>query len=176
MAIVFQYGSNCLESEINSNKRLRRDATFVGLAETVKDYELAFQVPSTNRGCAAATIIETPGKKVWGVLYEIPDYLIKRETAKARRRKALDVIEGEGTNYDRASIDVRKPDGTVVTALTYLAKDPQSGLRTSWEYAGYIIAGLRQRRINDVNREYIAEIKAIVAANNPDIAAEIEAL
>src|SRR5207237_1356444 len=49
---VFQYGSNCSVSEINSESRLRGDAKVIGIAETVEDFELAFDVWSTKRDCA----------------------------------------------------------------------------------------------------------------------------
>ncbi len=69
VVLVLQYGSNCSEDEINSVDRLRGDAKFVSIAETVEDIELAFGVQSTGRGCAASDIVEKPGGKVWGVLY-----------------------------------------------------------------------------------------------------------
>lgn len=113
MTLVFQYGSNCLESEINGERRLRGDATFVDIAETFENFELAFDVRSKNRGCAASDIVRKPGSKVWGVLYEIPDYLMNRESAKASGRKSFDEIEGEGANYRRETIKVRRPSGEV---------------------------------------------------------------
>jgi hypothetical protein len=66
MALVFQYGSNCSDSEINSKSRLCGDAQFVDIAETVEDFELAFDVQSTGRGCAASDIVRKPGSKVYG--------------------------------------------------------------------------------------------------------------
>jgi hypothetical protein len=107
MVLVFQYGSNCSESEINSVDRLRRDAKFVCIAETVEDFELAFDVQSSGRNCAASDIVRKHGGKVWGVLYEVPEYLIGREAAKAQGRKSFDQIEGEGTNYKRERVKVR---------------------------------------------------------------------
>jgi len=107
--LVFQYGSNCLDAEINGAKRLMGDAKFISIAETVDDYELAFNVFSNGRHCAAADIVRKQGSKAWGVLYEIPEYLISRATAEARGRKSLDAIEGEGKNYERREIDVRTP-------------------------------------------------------------------
>jgi hypothetical protein len=109
MALVFQYGSNCSEDQINSQDRMRGDARFEGIAETVDDYEIAFDVYSKRRRCAASDIVRTRGAKVWGVLYEIPDYLIVRGTARARERRAFDEIEGEGGNYRRESIQIRRP-------------------------------------------------------------------
>lgn len=173
MAIVFQYGSNCSESEINSDRRLRGDAKFLGIAQTVEDFALAFDVWSKNRQCAASDIVRTPGSKVWGVLYEVPDYLIDRETANARGRKSFDEIEGEGANYKREMIDVRRPDGEVINVLTYTVRSPRSGLKTSKEYVGFIVSGLRER---GVSKDYIAQVKAIAVANNPQISAAVEKL
>jgi hypothetical protein len=173
MALVFQYGSNCSDSEINSRDRLRGDAKFAGIAETVEDFELAFDVDSTNRGCAASDIVRMPGSKVWGVLYEIPDYLLGRQSAQARGRKSFDAIEGEGSNYKRETIQVRRPNGEIVSVLTYTVKDPKPGLRTNIAYVRHIVYGLREHKISD---EYIANVKAIAAANNPDIAEEVEKL
>lgn len=171
MTIVFQYGSNCLESEINSEKRLRRDAKFVGIAQTVEDFVLAFDVWSNNRKCAASDIVRKPGSKVWGVLYEVPDYLMDRKTAEASGRKSFDAIEG--TNYKREMIDVRRPDGQVISAVTYTVKNPEPSLKTSEEYVGYIVTGLRERGVSE---DYIAQVKAIAVANNPEISAAVEKL
>jgi Gamma-glutamyl cyclotransferase, AIG2-like len=173
MAIVFQYGSNSLNSEINSEARLRGDAQFLDIAETVEEFELAFDVWSEKRKCAAADIVRKPGGRVWGALYEVPDDLIGRDTARSRGRKSFDAIEGQGTNYEREMIEVRRPGGQVVPALTYTVIKPMPGLRTNEKYVAYIVAGLRER---DVNADYIARVKAIAIANNPDIAALVEAM
>jgi hypothetical protein len=167
MAVLFQYGSNCDEGQINGRDRLRGDAKFICIAETVDDFQLAFDVWAAGRGCAAADIQAKPGSKVWGVLYEIPDYLIRRATAHEKGRKAMDDIEAEGTVYRRETISVRQPDGQVTTALTYRVISPQKGLETALEYVGYIVKGLRDHGVSD---EYIASVKQIAAANNPKIA------
>ena len=173
MTLVFQYGSNCLDSQINGEDRLRGDAKFLSIAETVEDFELAFDVWSNGRGCAAADIVRKPGSKVWGVLYDVPDDLIDRTTARARARRSFDEIEGEGTNYRRETIKVRRSDGQVSSALTYIVKSPKPGLKTNIGYVRLIVHGLRERGIAD---QYIAKLKAIAAGNNPEIAAEIENL
>jgi gamma-glutamylcyclotransferase (GGCT)/AIG2-like uncharacterized protein YtfP len=171
--LVFQYGSNCLDSQINGKDRLKGDAKFISIAETVEDYELAFDVFSKGRHCAAADIVPRPGGKVWGALYEIPEYLIGRDTANARGRKSLDAIEGQGTNYERREIQVRKPDGQIVTALTYTVITPQAGLKTDIEYVRYIVAGLRER---SVPADYIEKVKRIAAANNPSLTPDLQRL
>lgn len=140
----------------------------MSIAETVDDYELAFDVFSNGRHCAAADIVEKADSKVWGALYEIPLYLIGRDTAKARNRsKSLDAIEGEGTNYQRREISVRKPNGVIVTALTYTVITPRNDITTNLDYVRCIILGLRERGISEA---YIDKVKAIASANNPDLA------
>jgi hypothetical protein len=173
MALVFQYGSNCSDSEINGKERLRGDARFVDIAETVEDFELAFDVWAKNRGCAASDIVRKPAGKVWGVLYEVPDYLIQRESANARGRKSFDEIEGQCTNYKREPIEVRRPSGAVVSTLTYTVKSPKQGLRTNVDYVRLVVRGLREHKVPD---QYIAKVKAIAVANNPDIASAVETL
>ena len=111
IALVFQYGSNCSERQLNSPNRLCGDARFVTIAETVGKYQLAFDVWSTGRGCAASDIVASPKGKVWGVVYDVPDFLISRDTARERKRKSLDAIEGEGTNYARHPITVKTATG-----------------------------------------------------------------
>jgi gamma-glutamylcyclotransferase (GGCT)/AIG2-like uncharacterized protein YtfP len=170
MALVFQYGSNCLDSQINGEDRLRGDAKFIGIAETVDGYRIAFTVLSKTRNCAAADMEPSPGDKVWGVLYEVPELLIDRKTADLNGRKSLDAIEGEGKNYTRCSVVVRSATGDIHTAITYRVSNPQPNLRTSLEYVGYIVRGLRERGVSE---QYVANVKTIASANNPDIAPEI---
>lgn len=73
-------------------------------------------------------------------------------------------IEGEGTNYKRETIQVRRQNGDIATALTYSVTDPKPGLKTNIDYVGHIIRGLRDHKVPD---EYIAKVKAIAVANNP---------
>lgn len=158
---------------MNSKSRLCGDAKFVDIAETVEDYELAFDVQSSGRGCAASDIVRKPGAKVWGVLYDVPEHLIHRETAKARKRKSFDQIEGEGTNYKRETIQVRRQNGDIATALTYTVRNPKPGLKTNIDYVGHIVRGLRDHKVPD---EYIAKVKAVAVANNPGITKEVQDL
>jgi hypothetical protein len=111
MALIFQYGSNCLESQINSESRLRGAARFISIAETVDDYELTFDVWSVRRGCAAADMRPKHGSTVWGVLYEVDDCLLDRDTAL------------EGRNYQRHTIRVRRLDGDVAEAQSTPSKN-----------------------------------------------------
>lgn len=173
MALVFQYGSNCLDSQINGDERLRGDARFIGIAETVEEFQLVFDVWSKRRQCAAADIVPSPGNRVWGALYEVPDFLIKRDTPGAQGRKSLDAIEGAGGNYRREAITVRQKDGPIITAITYRVGNPAQGLKTSLEYVGFIVKGLRERGVCE---DYIDDVKKIAQANNPAIADQVQEL
>lgn len=168
MTLVFQYGSNTDSQRLNASDRLRGDARQIGVAYTEDDYELDFTVWSDGNHCAAADIVPGSGRKIWGVLYEVPNYLITRETSRNHNRKSLDEIEGEGTNYRRTPIMLRYPNGSTITveAITYVVIERRSGLQTSLEYACHIITGLREHRVPD---EYITYVKARIAANNPSL-------
>jgi len=170
MALLFQYGSNCSASRLNSPDRLQGAARPVGFAETVDNYELRFDVWSNGNNCAAADIVAEGEHPVAGVLYDVPDELIRRETVPAGR-KSFDAIEGKA--YEPRLIRVKKRDGNIVDALTYVVREPARNLRTSVEYVRHIITGLRE---NGAPEQYIATVKHAAATNNPEIAAQIEAL
>lgn len=59
MAFVFQYGSNTLETRLNSPKRLNGSAKFISVVRTSKKYNFAFTVWSKNNRCAAADYIQS---------------------------------------------------------------------------------------------------------------------
>jgi hypothetical protein len=170
MALIFQYGSNCSERQINGTDRLRGDAKFVSVAQTVDDYQLAFNVYSKTRGCAASGIVPSLGNKVWGVLYEVPDFLIDRKTAAEHGRKSLDAIESEGKNYARCSVVVRSANGDIYTAITYRVINPGPDLKTSLEYVRHIVIGLRE---HGVFEDYVTSVKAVALSNNPTIAVQV---
>lgn len=173
MALVFQYGSNMLSDHINSPNRLQGDACPYGIAYTADDYELEFTIWSRMNKCAAANIFPGLGRKIWGVVYMIPDYLISRETAGSR--KSLDAIEGESQNYKRTSIAIRYADGRPVEedVITYIALYRRTGIKTSFEYANQIISGLHEFNVSE---DYIEYVKGKVLDNNPDIREKIEIL
>jgi gamma-glutamylcyclotransferase (GGCT)/AIG2-like uncharacterized protein YtfP len=174
MRLVFQYGSNADSQRLNASDRLRGDARQIGIAYTEDDYELDFTVWSDGNHCAAADIVPGSGRKIWGVLYEVPDYLITRETARNRNRKSLDEIEGEGTNYCRTTITLRDPNGSPINAqvITYVVIEKRMGLQTSLEYACHIITGLRE---HGAPNDYINYVKARIVANNPSLRDDIAA-
>ncbi len=173
MALVFQYGSNASSGRINSDDRLKGDASFIDVVFTAKDFEFEFPVWSKSNQCAAASIFSGNGREIWGALYEIPDYLIRRKPP--GNRKSLDAIEGEGRNYIRQNIAVKYRSSVPVKedVITYIAKSRETGLRTSFEYITHIIYGLREIQ---APQEYIEYIKERIILNNSELMGKIEAL
>jgi hypothetical protein len=171
MALVFQYGSNTLSARLNSPERLCGDAKDLGLVRTEENFELHFNVWSRGNNCAAADLKRGSGRPIWGVLYDVPDGLIARDTA--GNRKSMDAIEG--SKYRRGPISVLRENGTRIEdlVLTYTVINPKSGLRTSLTYAAHIIRGLRGHAAPN---DYLNYVKDRVVANNPQLAAEIEDL
>ncbi|MDT8067941.1 MAG: hypothetical protein ROO76_07200 [Terriglobia bacterium] len=155
MPLVFQYGSNCDANRLNASNRLQGDATDCGQAETIEEFEIAFDVFSQFNGCAASDLIAVPGtgRRARGVLYDIPADLIRGKRRDGR--KTLTQIEGP--RYEEHRIQVRNSAGKEVEAVTFLVKkdDRRTGLWTSAEYVGHIVTGLRA---NDVAEEYIQRV------------------
>lgn len=168
MALVFQYGSNTSSRRLNSQDRLRGDAQSLGLANTVGQYDLGFTVWSKKNNCAAADLVRARGKHSWGVLYDIPDHLLSRDTA--GRRRSLDAIEG--CRYRRRTIRIRKVGAldSSLTVWTYTVIQKQQGLITSCKYAAHILAGLRE---HDAPGVYIDHVRDRILRNNPALRGKI---
>jgi hypothetical protein len=167
MAFVFQFGSNVRYDRLNSPQRLNGDARLVDVVRTREAFELDFTVWSEGNGCAAADIVSGRGRSLWGVLYEVPDFLVATETAGGRR--SFDEIECE---YVRRSITVVSGDGAPVEteALTYMVEHKRHDLRTGAHYVSHILTGLRER---EVPAEYLDYVQRRIIANNPDLAPEL---
>ena len=167
MALVFQYGSNMSVARLNHTERLAGDAKPIGIATTVEPFELAFTVWSKTNTCAAADIIPgKAGRNIYGVVYDIPDFLLSRESAKKQNRKSLDAIEGEGTNYIRKTIQLIKTDGARLSAITYVVKEPSTGHNTSMAYVQHILDGLKEHAMPDEYRQYVV---SRIIQNNPEL-------
>jgi hypothetical protein len=167
MALVFQYGSNMSVSRLNGGDRLAGGAKFISIATTAERFELVFSVWSKSNNCAAADLMKSStGRTVFGVLYEIPDFLLSRDTAKKNGRKSLDEIEGEGTNYVREMIDVVTKEGVAVRALTYVVKSRKENLKTSEAYVGHILVGLQEHCMPMEYRQYV---RSRIVKNNEDL-------
>jgi gamma-glutamylcyclotransferase len=167
MAKVFQYGSNMSFARINGKDRLAGDAQIICVAKTAEPYELVFSVWSNSNNCAAADLLSSKtGRSIYGVLYEVPDFLLSRATAKQKNRKSLDAIEGEGLNYVRTTIRLITSDGASVRAITYLVKNRQTNLKTSAAYIAHILDGLREHNIPE---DYCQYVRSKIIDNNSDL-------
>jgi gamma-glutamylcyclotransferase len=170
MAFLFQYGSNMSTERLNDSCRLRGDARAVGKAITEEVFQLTFDLWSEKAEppCASADIINGAGRKIWGIVYEIPDYLIKKEDAAPRNRKSMDQIEGQ--NYERRIIKLRWPDGHPVTdaVITYVGRPSRrkKKIRTTFNYVEHILRGMREHHIPN---EYVDYVRSVVLESNPDL-------
>ena len=171
MTLLFQYGSNTSQSRLNSQDRLMGDATPLGLFETTREHRLEFSVPSKTNNCAAANLAAAPGRRIRGVVYEVPDHVMSKATAGPRR--SMDEIEG--SRYHREAITLLDPAGLLGgrPVLTYLVTSPKAGLLTSLAYVTHIISGLRSF---DAPAEYIQYVKDCAVRNNPGLAAGLDTL
>jgi hypothetical protein len=170
VALVFQYGSNTSSARLNGGDRLEGEAGSLGLALTRGSYDLGFTYWSSRINCAAADLTPGEGRRIYGVVYEIPKERIYRE--RGGGRMTLDEIMVESTAYRRTTIEVflvelpEKP----VTAITYLVKNPQRGLRTDLHYVEHIFRGLRE---HEAPEEYVEYVKQRTVASNPELAAAV---
>src|SRR3984957_6631545 len=105
MPPVFQYGSNCDAERLNAPARLAGDAHDLGRAETIEEFDIAFDVWSQTNGCAASNLIRVPGsgRRVWGILFEIPAVLVRGRRTDGRKTLA----QIEGPRYEEKQIRIR---------------------------------------------------------------------
>jgi len=139
---------------------LQGDAIPIGKAQTVEDFDIVFDVYSSTNQCAASDIIPTDGCKVWGVLYDIPDNLVR-----GRRSDRPTLEEIEGPRYHEEKILVQTPDGNKIGAVTFLVKDTErrNDLATAVWYVSWIIYGLRE---HSVHEDYIKHVREVAIKTN----------
>jgi gamma-glutamylcyclotransferase (GGCT)/AIG2-like uncharacterized protein YtfP len=165
----FSIWSNMSTRRLNGEDRLCGDAKTIGIAQTIENYELDFTVMS-KKNYAAATIVPNCGRSIWGVLYDIPDWLIDRESAKNRGRKSLDAIEDEGKNYQKIQISLIDAGGKQIEATTYIAKNQKMNLKTSSEYVKHILEGIQEHNIPEEYRRYV---RSRIVNNNDELKSDL---
>jgi hypothetical protein len=131
-------------------------ATDLGRAETEEDFDIAFDVPSETNGCAASDLIHVPGRRAWGVLYEIADDDIRGRRADGKRTLAR--IEGQ--RYEEKPIRVRDAHGALREAITFLVKDDErrENLATGAWYVSWIVYGLRDHGVPEQYIQHVVEV------------------
>jgi len=156
MPLIFQYGSNCLIARLNSPERLNGAAIVKSSAQTVDEFDIAFDVWSHTNQCAAADRVPAPESShfAWGVLYETS------AEGLARLRNV------EGPFYEEKRILVRTRAGEE-EATTFLVKDAkrEQSLWTSAKYVSYIVRGLREHKISE---EYTQHVLDVAIRTNKD--------
>jgi hypothetical protein len=143
ITLLFQYGSNCDEERLNNTERLDGAARNPLLAETLEEYDLAFDVWSNKNNCAACDLVPAPGTghRALGVLYQVPTDRIRGSRADGRKTMA----GIEGPSYEEQVVKVRTADGHIHEAVTFLVRADarRTGLATNCDYVSHIIKGLR---------------------------------
>jgi hypothetical protein len=162
MALVFQYGSNCTTARLNGPKRLNGHAEDLGRAQTVEDFDIAFDVYSQKNSCAASDLVATPGRKAWGVLFDVPEDFIRGRRADSQ--KTLEQIEGK--SYEAMTIRVIDQEGgderEAVTSVVR-GSERRIGLATSAAYVSWIVYGLRDHRVPE---DWIAHVLDVAVETN----------
>lgn len=161
MSLVFQYGSNATRARLLGPKRLNGHGIVVGSAETVDDYDIVFDVMSNTNKCAASDLVPTPGRKAWGVLYDIADEYIRGKGSD--EQKTLKQIEGP--NYEECAIRVRLRGGDPINAITFLVRpsERKEKLFTGVWYVSWIVYGLREQGAPE---EYVNHVIDVAVETN----------
>jgi gamma-glutamylcyclotransferase len=128
--LYFAYGSNMLSNRLIS----RCNSARVLGAAAAKNHTIEFSKPSKDMS-GKATLISSDGLDVrtQGVLFEI-------EKAELQ---SLDKAEGAGFGYERHDEFrvLRAGDNQTITAVTYIANEPQAELRPFDWYLALVVAG-----------------------------------
>lgn len=139
----FAYGSN-----MNWLQMQRRcpSARFVCVARLI-DYGFGITRHSRLRNCGTANVFPSPGREVWGVVYEVSD-------------EDLSVLDGFEDGYRREILPVfARGDGTrPLEALVYIAKIEKDVPPPNAEYKRLMIEGGRHWNLP---AHYLAALEAL---------------
>jgi hypothetical protein len=108
---------------------------------------------SKTNGCAASDLIQTPGRKAWGVLYKLS-------------KDGLECLKDtEGSRYQEKPIQVIDEKGKKHEAKTFVVreKDRRQGIATSAAYVSWIVYGLRD---HGVPEEWISHVLDVAVETN----------
>ena len=129
-------------------------ARFVAIA-TLAGHRLRFhKISKDGSGKCDAEETGNPKDRVIGVVYEISD----------SDKPALDRKEGLGSGYDEKEVDV-SANQERLTALMYFATRKDNQLSPYRWYKEHVLVGARE---NALPSEYIAQIEAMEAIDDPD--------
>lgn len=137
--LYFAYGSNLNLADWHQwcdERGFSRELLKPVSTAVLPDYELSFSHYSTTRGGGALNVVESLGKGVDGVMFEVLD---------PAGWKALDRKEGAPSCYVREVVTLLDESGDEIEAVTYLL--PESRVRSyqepTAEYVDAVARGLR---------------------------------
>lgn len=143
--LYFAYGSNMSTERVRS-----RIASARPIGRTyLRDKKVLFNKCSKD-GSGKANLIDSPGDVAWGVLYEIDAQDLDR----------LDRIEG---GYHRVQVQVCRPDGWVVDAVTYLSTNLTNDPVAYDCYKRLVLSGARE---HNLPQDYIAYLEQLPSKPN----------
>lgn len=151
----FAYGSNMDESDFKEwcekHNRICPEWILLGTA-CLDNYELSFNYYSNRRSGGAANLMEIPGSRVYGLLFEIKkDYDL--ETVRKK--------EGYPNCYEEIQVSVTSKDMSISDVKTYkVVKDKEnSDHQKPTKY--YMDLILKNARTNGFPAEYIRSLERI---------------
>lgn len=146
MIWYFAYGSNL------SDVLVRAHTGEIAEEKTGKldNYEILFNKKARD-GSATANIRPTPGKVVYGVLYQISEAALR----------ALERLEGGPEHYHRSEVNVTDGEGNSVSAEALVATKVEKGLHPAGPYLEAVLHAAEERHFP---AEYIKELKAAAQA------------
>lgn len=138
--LYLAYGSNMSSARLRSRVA---SAEMTGRA-LLKDRKISFNKRSRD-GSAKANLVESPGAVTWGVLYDID----------SQDLNTLDELEG---GYERVTVQVCKPDGNIVEAVSYVSTNLTDDPRVYESYKELVLSGARE---HNLPRDYIAFLEQL---------------
>lgn len=159
MPLIFQYGSNCDADRLNSKERLNGTVEDRGRAQTVDEYDIAFNKWSTENKRAAADLVKprNGGRRIWGVVYQ---------DSRAAFKKLKGEIEGPSYRPQRIMVVDAIGATKRVTTFRVKRKSRRTGLYTTEEYVAHIVKGLRAHGVEDLDPAYIQHIIDVAVRTN----------
>lgn len=152
---IFAYGSN-----MNVNRLKQRVPSAVKVCNaSLPGYKFAFNKRS-NDGSGKGNIQQTnvDGDTVAGVVFEINE----------AEKPALDAVEGLGSGYNQAVVDLLDENGKTFQAQVYIADEnavDDNLMPYDW-YKEFVVTGAEQ---NDLPAEYVQNIRNIAFTADADV-------
>jgi cation transport regulator ChaC len=147
----FAYGSNMNRDQIAErcpNYRL------IGTGE-VEGYRLIFPRSSEKRMCGVASIAESEGESVFGVVFE----LCANDVANLNKREGFDPTRDRSKNsYNQIDVSVAMSDRIYLDCFTYVAVSQPGEHLPNQSYMALITNGAKEHKLPD---DYVGRLMTI---------------